>query len=136
MKYCKHCNKDKPYSEFYKRKASKDGYQGRCKSCDDKKIKQYLKQPKRHSQLLKRWRKAYEDSKDGLHHVYICTDVNYAGITNSPQWREIDHKIKKGASREHFRVIYSTPDREEGLELESLLHDIGYAGRHVNNMYK
>ncbi len=131
-KHCKYCNTTKPINLFYKRKAAKDGYQNRCKTCDDNKIKAYVKQPERHAQLIDRWRKEYKESKDGLHHVYIQSDFNYACITNSPQWRAIDHKVNKGASREHFRVIYSTPDREEGLELEALLHDMGYEGRNAN----
>ena len=131
-KYCNTCNKVKPIKEFYKRKASKDGYQGRCKECDYKKIKAYTNTPKRKNELLKRWRKDYECSKDGLHHVYICSDINYAGTTNSPSWRSISHVTYKGASKKYFRVIYSTADRADALELESLLHDIGYEGRNAN----
>lgn len=32
-KQCNHCNKTKPYSEFHKKSASKDGLQPKCKSC-------------------------------------------------------------------------------------------------------
>ena len=131
-KYCKYCDTTKDINLFYKRKASIDGYQNRCKSCDDNKIKAYVKQPERHAYLLKKWTKEYEDSKDGLNHVYIQSDINYAGVTNSPLWRQVSHKVNKATSRDNFRVIYSTPDREEALELESLLHDIGYEGRNAN----
>ncbi len=33
MKTCNQCNKNKSYSEFYKKSASKDGLQPKCKSC-------------------------------------------------------------------------------------------------------
>ena len=34
-----------------------------------------------------------------------------------------------------FRVLYSTPDYSEALELEALLHDEGYEGRHMGGRY-
>lgn len=33
MKKCNRCNLDKPYDQFYKRSALKDGYQKLCKVC-------------------------------------------------------------------------------------------------------
>lgn len=33
-KICKHCNDEKPTSEFYIKKGSKDGYNYYCKKCD------------------------------------------------------------------------------------------------------
>jgi hypothetical protein len=32
-KFCPHCHTDKPVTDFWKMKASKDGYQNWCKSC-------------------------------------------------------------------------------------------------------
>lgn len=34
MLYCGSCRKEKPESEFYPRKGSKSGYQGKCKLCE------------------------------------------------------------------------------------------------------
>jgi hypothetical protein len=33
MKTCNKCHQEKPLSEFYKDKTSKDGHGGRCKEC-------------------------------------------------------------------------------------------------------
>ena len=43
-----------------------------------------------------------------------------------------NHK-SKGRYIDDMRIIYSTPDRAEALELEGLLHDIGYEGRHLGH---
>ena len=131
-KLCIKCNQSKPVSQFYRRKVSKDGYQSRCKSCDNQMIKAYVKQPEIHSKLIERGRNDYAKSKDGLHHVYIQQDINYAGVTNSPKWRKTSHVTNKGANKEDFRVIYSSKSRDECLELEALLHDIGFEGRNAN----
>ena len=135
-KICNQCKTAKPVEQFYKRKVSKDGYQPHCKSCDGLIRKKYVNRPERKAKLLEKWRDEYTNTKDGLHHVYVCDDIKYAGVTNNPTWRETAHVVNKGIKRENFRVIYSTKNREEALELERLLHDIGYQGRHTNNMYK
>jgi hypothetical protein len=33
MKVCRVCQEERPFTEFYKRKAAKDGLQARCKKC-------------------------------------------------------------------------------------------------------
>jgi hypothetical protein len=47
MKTCRKCNKQKPYSEFYKKvKGSKDGYAARCKECMLEYTKKYYAKTK------------------------------------------------------------------------------------------
>ena len=41
MKVCKVCGQEKPLSEFYKRKDTKDGHRNKCKSCEKEKSKHY-----------------------------------------------------------------------------------------------
>ena len=43
MKKCNYCDKDKKYSSFNKRKASKDGLQHTCKTCQSIQKKEYRK---------------------------------------------------------------------------------------------
>lgn len=43
-KRCRKCGEEKPVTEFYTRKSSKDGYRNECKACHSKRYKEYYKQ--------------------------------------------------------------------------------------------
>jgi len=45
-KVCNKCNVEKPLSDFYKRKDSKDGYRGECKDCKNEYFKCYYENNK------------------------------------------------------------------------------------------
>jgi hypothetical protein len=138
-KHCKYCNNTKAYNEFNKSSVHKDGYNSKCKTCSNeylakfranrcqKKNKQRMK-----AEYAKRKDKVkayFQNRKDGLHYVYILQKENYAGVTDCPPTRKTGHK-SLGRYIDDMRLIYSTPDREEAEELEALLHDIGYGGKH------
>jgi len=78
-----------------------------------------------------KWRaiskKNTDKTKDGLHHVYT-TECMYAGVTDNMYKRAREHK-------KMTCIVFSSKDRNDALELEDLLHDIGYTGRHINNRY-
>lgn len=42
MKTCKLCKTVKPFSEFFRKKDTRDGYQSRCKVCDKVQVAKYL----------------------------------------------------------------------------------------------
>ncbi len=46
VKKCSKCKKAKPFSEFHKNKAKKDGFQDYCKICTNTQVKKYLKTEK------------------------------------------------------------------------------------------
>ena len=69
--------------------------------------------------------------KDGFHSVYLLPKHNYVGITENLYIRMGKHK-NGGRDTTDYRVLYKTKDRELGLELEELLHDMGYEGKHAN----
>tara|TARA_R110000796_G_scaffold44226_1_gene108024 strand:- start:36 stop:476 length:441 start_codon:yes stop_codon:yes gene_type:complete len=109
--------------------------------------KQYRLDNKEHlKEYRKQWRldnkehlKEYElqrnqSQKDGYHRVYLLEDYNYVGVTNSITNRFNNHKLVHGRDCTNHRILYKTKDREDALELEELLHDIGYEGR--NAIYK
>ena len=118
-KVCKKCKVSKPYSEFNKHPNNKkDGLFTNCKKCCVKRANELIRQ-----------------KRSIGNHVYILPEEHYAGTTTWMQHRLSQHK-RKGKNIEGYRVLYSTKNRDEALELESLLHDMGYKGRHKNNSYK
>ena len=101
-----------------------------CKACNRLRGKKHYKVNKEHYHA---YNKQYKESKkDGLYHVY--TVDNYAGQTTNVWRRKVDHK-HSGKDMNTFRVLYSTPDYSDALELEALLHDEGYEGRHMGGRY-
>ena len=149
MELCKKCFKEKVREDFYTNKTSANGLTSYCKQCmkdrtnipykNDPDFRQRIKKKSleyRHLHLEER--RAYEKKlreswKDGKHHVYIID--NYAGVTNSPLKRKREHGTV-GRNKDTFRIVYSTKSRSDALELEALLHDMGYEGKHRNNTYK
>jgi len=114
-KLCKSCNTLKPITEYY------NG--SKCKQC----LKPLTK--KHNARYFRDVLKVnYHKSLDGMNHVYILPKENYAGITNSIPRRKNEQTYAERRFTDDMRVIYSTSDRAEALELEGLLHDIGYQG--------
>ena len=66
MKQCRKCGEEKPLTEYYKRKASKDGYANWCKSCSYEYNKKWEKTPKGKLTHKLNSKKAYYKVKDTL----------------------------------------------------------------------
>ena len=92
--------------------------------------KYYLKNKEKRKEYLKEYR---ANQKDGYHRVYLLEDYNYVGVTNNISHRFCKHKSEHNRDCTNHRVLYKTKDRSEALELEALLHDMGYEGK--NNKY-
>ena len=119
MKKCKCCNEEKPLDQFYKRQA-------KCKPCHIEYVKQYRKN---NPEKEKQWN---ENEITGISLVYLLPDHNYVGVTNRFNRRMSDHRSTQGRNTDNVRVLYTTKSRDEALELEALLHDMGYEGRNEN----
>ena len=88
----------------------------------------------------KEWRKnnpnkiqSYSDrwtNKD--YSVYLLPNCNYVGYTNCIERRMLDHKSRYKRDISSYRILHTTSCKEDALELEELLHDIGYEGRNKN----
>jgi hypothetical protein len=77
-------------------------------------------------------KKFYYNNKDGFYYVYLID--NYVGQTEVPYYRRNQHKYL-GKDVSTFRILAKLDTRDEALELEALLHDLGYEGRHTGGQY-
>ena len=80
-------------------------------------------------------KKRYEATKDGFHNVYLLTSHNYVGVTSNLPHRLRQHK-NKGRDSKNYVVLYKTEIRDEAHQIESVLHNMGYEGKHSYNSYK
>lgn len=100
----------------------------RCKSCRSTYDKKYVKDnPGKYNQRVRKY-------EDGYHRVYLLPEEDYVGVTYNMYRRlnEHEHGLKRNING--WRVLYKDKSREACLELEELLHDMGYKGR--INYYK
>jgi len=62
MKTCTKCQKEKPASEFYRKKRSKDGFHPWCKTCDSKQSAAY--HARNREQIIERHRADYANNRE------------------------------------------------------------------------
>jgi hypothetical protein len=76
MKKCKDCSLEKPFEDFYKAKANKDGRQGHCKDCGRLRVA--------------RWYEAHRDDKPRKN---ARVTVSKSGMTlgNNKNWKWRQH---------------------------------------------
>ena len=67
-----------------------------------------------------------------IYSVYLLTeDVPWVGYTENIYDRMCNHKSNgRITNLKSYRVLYTTTDKSEAKELEALLHDEGYLGKH------
>ena len=143
MNTCKKCNIELVAGTQYKSDADKG--LNICKKCRSARTKQHYTENKEsylekattlYNSNPEKWRALNREwivsKEDGLHHVYLLKN-EYVGITKNLYHRMSVHK--HFGNPEIACILHSTPDRENALELEGLLHDMGYKGKHLNNRY-
>ena len=94
--------------------------------------KEHLKEYRlKNKEKTKEYQKEYRaNQKDGYHRVYLLEDYNYVGVTNNIMNRFSKHKSEHKRDCTNNRILYKSQDRKECEELEDLLHDMGYEGKH------
>lgn len=88
MKKCSHCKETRPFSDFGKNRAMKDGYQNQCRACRS----EYHYKNK--TKLNKKCREWYKNNKD---HV-----LQY----NRSYWKTPSGRISKKKSQDRYRTKY------------------------------
>ncbi len=103
-----------------------------CKPCHHSKTKKhYYSNPERAKQQVKQH---YNKTKHDFV-VYLLEDDNYVGVTQNINYRKAVHK-HLNRNIDKLRILYSTKKRSDALELEELLHTMGYEGKHNKNLYR
>jgi predicted GIY-YIG superfamily endonuclease len=103
--------------------------------------KEYSKQHRLNNpEYYRKKAKQYKESlKDGLHRVYLLpnekTGYGYIGTTDCIPTRMKAHKFN-GKNTSNMMIVRTFEDRDKALEFESFMHDQGYEGRHIKNLYK
>ena len=117
-----------------KQKAIQKEYRDKNKEKRKEYDKQYYLANK--EKVKEKVKKFKANQKDGYHRVYLLEDYNYVSVTNNIKQRFYLHKSQHNRDCTNHRVLYKTKSREDALELEELLHDIGYEGRNETKFIK
>ena len=66
--------------------------------------------------------------KDGLHHVYLLKDHHYIGVTDDIIGRFSVHRTQFKRNTDNYRIMFSSPDRQEAEKVETQYHGMGFFG--------
>ena len=121
----------KPYTEAKKEK--KKAYNKAYKEANKEKLKAYYENNK---EKIDNYYKAYRESKKLNVHIVYCLPyydqkgfMAYAGVTNQPHHRMVNHK-REGRNTEDWFVLQICSTKEEALIIERQYHGKGYGGKH------
>lgn len=95
-------------------------------------IKQYKTDNR---EKISEYGKKYRASKKHKPVVYLLPQDNYVGTTEDLHHRIFKHK-KAGRNIDNYRILGEFDNREDALEVEGLLHDLGCNGKHKFNSYQ
>ena len=134
MRNCKECNTElvigKNITQSYLNNADY-----KCKECKKSYRREWVKDNEESNKKYHKEYSAqeYRDTKDGGYVVYLTKD-DYAGATQHTKLRLSNHCSKRGYTGKYLCVLHTTDCKYDATELEDLLHDMGYKGRHKQNM--
>ena len=84
---------------------------------------------------IKARKETYHKSKKHKPTVYLLENENYVGTTENLEYRMRFHK-HNGRDVSEVRILGEFDSRSDALEVEALIHDLGYKGQHSYNVYK
>lgn len=131
LKWCPKCEQWKPYSEFSRDRATKDGYRGRCKTCDKATYERRRANPEKREADHARQKRWYEANKE--RHRAKCRRNMQLLLAHDPdRQRQYDRKWyrKRGlasnrsyreANRDRFRGYWALRRaRKRGAQIETV----------------
>ena len=128
-KTCRKCNVELVIGVNWIESMKKHGNY-KCKPCHTAITnKHYYDNKDIYSEHVKKHRNQQET---GDYNVYLLENDNYVGVTKNIPYRMAVHK-HYGKDIKAMRVLLQTKDLFKASELEELLHDMGYEGRHITN---
>ena len=90
---------------------------------------QYYKDNKEAFQ--ERARSFKSNAVEDFHTLYYLPEHHYAGVTNQPKLRMLNHRAA-GKVTTGWEVVATFKAKREALDAEYELHKIGYYGKHIN----
>ena len=67
--------------------------------------------------------------------VYLLPKCNWVGTTECISSRIQNHK-NVGRNTDNYKILKKFETRAEALDFERKMHNLGFKGRHKNNLYK
>ena len=117
-KQCIRCREPQPLGNFYYNRTTKDNLGSYCKTCTKLNLREYS-----------------SATRTLETQVYLLPKENYVGISSNLTSRLRNH-YSKGKIVENCRILASFGTKEDAKELESFLHDLGYAGNKCKQRQK
>lgn len=116
-KECSKCHETKPLSDFYKRQASKDGYQPCCRICDIERGRKLRKKyPGRYSDSTRKWKESHKERINFLNRRSFLK-TRY-GITTEKYDELFDSQYGKCAICGKAGKRFTTNGRKDSLEID------------------
>lgn len=119
MKKCSTCKNEKALTEFAKRKANKDGYNGQCKKCRHEWLVDY--RSKNRDKILARrneWKLKNKDRVDEVNRKYYEDNIDKIKLTRKVQWQKY-YSDNKDALLEKNKV-YKSKNLKRRREINSI----------------
>ena len=129
IKLCKNCGVKERLS---RRTICRDCYNAYRRTRKKEYIHHSRKYAKNNRELLNQKRKErYYKLKDGKWRVYMLPNAyNYVGYTGIALHERMNRHRYVGNDTTDYRVLMECDTEEDAVELESLLHDMGYPGKY------
>lgn len=135
MKICTKCGDTKPFGEFHKHKASKDGLKSRCKECNTRDAVEYAQRNKdKVAERVAKWQKENRDKcnanqrrwveRNPEEHRRQRKEIDARRIPKAKAWIEANRlrvrAIKAAWKRRNLAFVASDASRRRAIQLRAV----------------